>query len=85
MTGQLRDAKHTAAALAVSETELHRRCRAGEWPCVQLSALTRRWTDEQIAEIVARHTQPARTASSPAGSVTPMRTRQARGPQRRTA
>lgn len=81
----LRDGKFTAAALGMSETQLHRLAHDGLISCVQLGPKLRRWTDEQIAEIVARHTQPARMPVRAVVPVTPMRTRQARGPQRRAS
>jgi excisionase family DNA binding protein len=85
MTGPLRDPQHLADLFGVSVTKVRRCAQSGEWPAVRIGKQWR-FTDEQIAEIVARHTQPARPRpAAVAGQVTPMRTRQARGPQRRTA
>jgi excisionase family DNA binding protein len=81
----LRDAEYVANMLGVSGSQVRTCARSGEWPAVRLGGQWR-FTDDMLAEIVARHTQPARPRpAAVAAEVTPMRTRQARGPQRRTA
>jgi hypothetical protein len=81
----LRDAAYVATRLGISVSKLNRECYSGNWPCVDLSP--RRWTDEQIEQIIALHVrQPRRVRTAPSVSALPLRVdRRARGPQKRSA
>jgi hypothetical protein len=54
---KLTKAADLAAEWGMEEDELHRRRRSNGWPCVRFSRFDVRFTDEQIAQIVAQHTE----------------------------
>ena len=62
---RLHKAADVAAEWDMTEAELKRRARRNGWPVVKLSRTDWRFTDQQLEQIVAMHTTPARTPEKP--------------------